>query len=81
MITLGFLLLGPVPLLRPLLRPRLGLSAFSMGLQGLGSAGVYLGSLLYMMRGAALAGLPDSEQTSGMVSLTGLKCPLIKWKK
>ena len=40
----------------------------SLGLQGMGSAATYLGSLLYMMKSCIDSGLPDSEQTNGMVS-------------
>lgn len=38
------------------------------GVQGVGSACTYLGSLVYMLKAASEAGLPDSEQTKGMVS-------------
>ena len=34
----------------------------------MGSAATYLGALVYMLKSAAAAGLPESEQTKGMVS-------------
>ena len=43
-------------------------SRVSPGLQGVGTAATYIGTLLYMMRGVSEAGLPDKEQTRGMVS-------------
>ena len=43
-------------------------SRVSEGLQGVGTAATYIGTLLYMMRGVSEAGLPDKEQTRGMVS-------------
>ena len=43
-------------------------SQVSVGLQGVGTAATYIGTLLYMMRGVSEAGLPDKEQTRGMVS-------------
>ena len=67
-ILLAFLLLGPVPPVKSLLGGSLGLTVFSVGLQGLGSGATYLGSLLLMMRAVLEAGLPDKEQTRGMVS-------------
>lgn len=66
LIFLGFLFLGPVPPLRSL--GSLGLTIVSLGVQGLGSAFTYIGSLVYMMRAARGAGLPDKEQTRAMVS-------------
>ena len=67
-ILLAFILLGPIPPINSMVGGVLGLTVFSMGLQGLGSGATYLGSLLLMMRGVVKAGLPDKEQTRGMVS-------------
>ena len=67
-IFLAFVLLGPIPVFKQLIGSQLPLTVFSVGLQGLGSGATYLGSLLLMMKGVSLAGLPDKEQTRGMVS-------------
>ena len=67
-ILLAFVLLGPIPPVKSLVGGGLGLTVFSVGLQGLGSGATYLGSLLLMMRGVVTAGLPDKEQTRAMVS-------------
>ena len=67
-ILVAFILLGPIPVLKAVTGPQLPLTVFSVGLQGLGSGATYLGSLLLMMKGVRLAGLPDKEQTRGMVS-------------
>ena len=66
LIFLGFVFIGPVPPLESL--ASLKLTVASLGVQGLGSAFTYIGSLVFMMRGALGAGLPDKEQTRGMVS-------------
>ena len=66
LIFLGFVFIGPVPPLESL--ASLKLTIASLGVQGLGSAFTYIGSLVFMMRGALGAGLPDKEQTRGMVS-------------
>ena len=66
LIFLGFLFIGPVPPLRSL--GSLELTTVSLGVQGLGSAFTYVGSLVLMMRAALGAGLPDKEQTRAMVS-------------
>jgi len=68
LILVAFIFLGPVPVLRSVLGSKLELTVVSVGLQGLGSGATYLGSLLLMMKGVGLAGLPDKEQTRGMVS-------------
>ena len=67
-ILIAFVLLGPIPPVKSVVGGDLGLTVFSVGLQGLGSGATYLGSLLLMMRGVVEAGLPDKEQTRGMVS-------------
>ena len=66
LIFLGFLFIGPVPPLRSL--GSLELTTVSLGVQGLGSAFTYIGSLVFMMKAALGAGLPDKEQTRAMVS-------------
>ena len=66
LLFLGFLFIGPVPPLRSL--ASLELTTISLGVQGLGSAFTYIGSLVFMMRAALGAGLPDKEQTRAMVS-------------
>ena len=66
LIFLGFLFIGPVPPPRSL--GSLELTIVSLVVQGLGSAFTYIGSLVYMMRAAQGAGLPDKEQTRAMVS-------------
>ena len=67
LIATGFLFLGPIPPLK-CLGSNLWLTVVSIGLQGLGSAATYLGTLMYMLKGTQRAGLPDTEQTTGMVS-------------
>ena len=59
-----FIFLGPMPPLS-FLGSNLGLTIAAIALQGVGSAAVYIGSLLYMMKGVSEAGLPDKEQTRG----------------
>ena len=65
-IFLGFVFLGPIPPLKFL--GGLSMSVTALGLQGLGSAFTYIGTLLFMMNSVKDAGLPDKEQTRGMVS-------------
>ena len=64
-ITFGLIFLGPIPPLQ-FLGSNLWLTIFSIGMQGLGSAATYLGTLLYMMKNVAL--LQDSDQANSMVS-------------
>ena len=66
-ISVGFVVLGPIPPFQAI-GGKLWLVVVSLGLQGLGSAATYLGALLYMMKSVIDAGLPDNEQTKGMVS-------------
>ena len=67
-ILLAFIFLGPIPWFKSIMGSQLPVTVVSIGLQGLGSGATYLGSLLLMMKGASLAGLPDKEQTRGMIS-------------
>ena len=48
----GFPLAGP------------GWAAASLAVQGIGAAGVYIGSYFAMLAGVAAAGLPDTEQVA-----------------
>ena len=41
---------------------------------GVGTAAAYIGSLFYMMKGASSCGLPDTEQTRGMVTSLWICC-------
>ena len=41
---------------------------------GVGTAAAYIGSLFYMMKGASSCGLPDKEQTRGMVTSLWICC-------
>ena len=66
-ISVGFVFLGPIPPFQAI-GGQLWLVVVSLGLQGLGSAATYLGALLYMMKSCINSGLPDNEQTNGMVS-------------
>lgn len=66
-IATAFTFLGPIPQLSAI-SGHLWLTVTSIGFQGVGSAFSYLGSLLYMMKSARDAGLPDTEQVSSMVS-------------
>ena len=65
-IFLGFVFLGPAPPLKMIASVNITITA--LGLQGLGSAFTYIGTLLYMMKAVLDSGLPDKEQTRGMVS-------------
>ena len=60
-------LMGPIPQLN-FFGGHLWLAVLSVGLQGVGSAATYLGSLLHMLSGVQGADLPDTDQTKGMVS-------------
>ena len=66
-IALAFIFLGPIPPLS-FLGSSLWLTFLSIGVQGMGFAATYIGTLLYMMKSARESGLPDTEQTYGMVS-------------
>ncbi|XP_023339119.1 MFS-type transporter SLC18B1 isoform X2 [Eurytemora carolleeae] len=66
-ILLSFFFMGPIPQLETL-GSNLWLTVLSIGVQGLGTAGTFLGALLLMMKGTGLGGLPDTEQVKGMVS-------------
>lgn len=65
-IFFGFVCIGPMPLLKAI--ASLGLTVTSLSVQGVGSAFTYIGTLLFMMRAVSEAGLPDTDQTRGMVS-------------
>ena len=67
LITLGFVFIGPLPPLR-MIGGHLWLTIVSMLVQGIGSAGTFLASLLYMMKSIREAGLPETDQSKGMVS-------------
>ena len=67
LIMIAFIFLGPLPPLLKAFGNNLWLSVFSLTIQGIGSAATYIGSLLFMMKGVSDAGLPDKEQTRGMV--------------
>ena len=65
--ALGFIFLGPIPPLS-FLGSSLWMTFLAIGVQGIGFAATYIGTLLYMMKSARESGLPDNEQTIGMVS-------------
>ena len=65
-IFLGYVFLGPIPPLSSI--GSLTITTVALGCQGLGSSFTYIGTLLFMMKGVMDAGLPDKEQTRGMVS-------------
>ena len=67
LIALAFIFLGPVPPLA-FIKSASWMIFLSLGIQGLGSAATYIGALLYMMKSARDAGIPETEQTNGMVS-------------
>merc|ERR1712179_876552 len=67
LIAIAFTILGPIPPFKAI-SGHLWLTVFSLVLQGIGSAATYLGSLLYMMKSILAAGLPDNDQSNGMVS-------------
>lgn len=61
-VAIAFSLLGPIPPLQALLGSHSWITILSVGLQGVGFAAVFLGSLIHMLKGASEAGLPDSEK-------------------
>ena len=66
LVTLGFLFMGPLTRLD--LFSELWVIVVSMGVQGVGFSFVYIGSLLTMMSELLACGLPETEQSKGMVS-------------
>ena len=64
-------LMGPIPQLN-FVGGHLWLAVLSVGLQGVGSAATYLGSLLHMLSGVQGADLPDTDQTKGGCLACGL---------
>ena len=67
LIAVSFLILGPIPPLS-FLGSSLWMTYLAIGVQGLGSSATYIGALLYMMKSARESGLPETDQTNGMVS-------------
>ena len=65
-ITIGFLWMGPLSLLK--MFSGLWVTITSMGLQGIGISFVYIGTLLTMMGELEGCGLPNTDQSKGMVS-------------
>ena len=66
LVTLGFLFMGPFT--RLTLFSGLWVIVGSMGVQGVGFSFVYTGALLTMMGELPACGLPETEQSKGMVS-------------
>ena len=66
LLVLGFLAMGPLSRLE--LFSSLWVTVASMGVQGVGVSMVYIGSLLTMMGALTQFGLPETEQSKGMVS-------------
>ena len=66
-IAAAFLFLSPIPPLS-FLGSSNWMMFLSLGVQGVGSAATYMGTLLYMMKSVRDSGIPGTEQTSGMVS-------------
>ena len=77
-IALAFIFLGPIPPLS-FLGSSLWLAYLAIGMSGLGSAETYNGALLYMMKCARESGLPESEQTRGMVSSLWVVADCVGW--
>ena len=65
-ITIGFLCMGPLSFLK--IFSGLWVTITSMGLQGIGISFVYIGTLLTMMGELEACGLPNTDQSKGMVS-------------
>jgi len=65
-ITLSYLFVGPSPLMSFIGR-HLWVTTVANGVNGMGCAATYLGSLVYMVKSAE-AHLPRNDQTKGMVS-------------
>jgi len=67
LIAVGFIFLGPIPQLSAI-SGHVWLTILSIGVQGIGSAATYLGTLLLMLQGVKTAKLPENEQVKSMVS-------------
>ena len=68
LIAVSLFLIGPVPQLVPLIGHHLWVTVTSIGLQGVGSAFAYIGTLVYMTRQVMVSSLPKSDQAHAMVS-------------
>ena len=66
LVTVGFIVMGPLTRLD--IFSGVWLTVASMGVQGIGFSLVYIGSLLTMLGELQQCGLPDTEQSKGMVS-------------
>lgn len=66
-ITISYIFMGPSPLFHFLGRGNLAMTTVANGINGMGCAATYLGSLVYMVKSAE-AHLPNNDQTKGMVS-------------
>ena len=60
----GFCLLGPLPVLQGLLGSHAWITVLAIGIQGIGFAAIYLGSLMHMLKGAQEARMPDNDQVN-----------------
>ena len=67
-IAVAYIFLGPVPPIYSVLGSQLWITTAAIGLQGIGSAATYIGTLLYMTKSVIESGLPQTEQASAMVS-------------
>ena len=66
-IVIAYLILGTVPLLS-FLKPNYCFTILSLVMQGVGTSAAYLSSFCYMLKGLEMSGIPDTEQSQGMVS-------------
>lgn len=67
-ITISYIFMGPSPLFYSVLgRGNLLMTTVANGVNGMGCAATYLGSLVYMVKSAE-AHLPNNDKTKGMVS-------------
>ena len=67
LIVIGYVFLGPVPIFS-FIKPSYWFTVISLVLQGVGSSAAFLGSFCYMLKGLEMAGIPDTDQSQGMVS-------------
>jgi len=66
LVTVAYLFLGPIPPLHSI--ASIWLTGVSLAVQGVGCAFTSLGVLVYMTQCAEKAGLPKSDQVTGMIS-------------
>jgi len=77
LIAVAFIFLGPSPPLDGIIGQHVWLHILSLISQGVGTSAVYFGSLMYMIDGVIKSGVPDKDQTRGMVTGLWVVCDCI----